>query len=239
MNTHPGRRRLLTLAIALLATAVPSARAATTTVIERGTQFVPRQVSIAPGDTVVWSFESGSSPGHTVTFDDGTDLNRNCPPTLLLNDCQDTPGEIVQRRFTVPGTYPYICKIHRGSGMTGVVVVAAASSTTATTAASSTSSTQKPTTTTVKATSSTTTTTKPLATSSTLVPSSTTTTTSESTSVLLPGEPPPFTDDTSTAANKSPKDGSDSSTVALIVGLLLAVSAGGGFLLWRLRPGRP
>jgi hypothetical protein len=26
--------------------------------------------------------------------------------------------------------------------------------------------------------------------------------------------------------------------VALIVGLLLAVSAGGGYLLWRIRPGR-
>jgi hypothetical protein len=56
---------------------------------------------------------------------------------------------------------------------------------------------------------------------------------------LLPGDPPPFTDETSTAANKSgSKEGNDSGTVALIVGLLLAVSAGGGFLLWRLRPGR-
>jgi hypothetical protein len=59
--------------------------------------------------------------------------------------------------------------------------------------------------------------------------------------VLLPGDPPSFTDETSTAANKSggSKDGSDSGTVALIVGLLLAVSAAGGLLLWRLRPGRP
>ncbi len=32
--------------------------------------------------------------------------------------------------------------------------------------------------------------------------------------------------------------GSDSGTVVLIVGLLLAVAVGGGFLLWRLRPGR-
>ena len=59
--------------------------------------------------------------------------------------------------------------------------------------------------------------------------------------MLLPGEPPPFTDETSTAANNAPgsKDGNDSGTVALIVGLLLGVSVGGGFLLWRLRPGRP
>ncbi|HEX6379763.1 MAG TPA: plastocyanin/azurin family copper-binding protein [Acidimicrobiia bacterium] len=248
MNTYRGRRRLQRLAIGsivaapLLAGVMPPVRAATTTVIERGTQFVPKQVTVAPNDTVVWTFESGPNPGHTVTFDDGTDLNRNCPPSLLLNDCQDAPGEIVQRRFTVPGTYPYVCKIHRASGMTGVVVVAAPSSTTATTAPpSSTSTTQKATSTTAKPTSSTTTTTRPLATSSTMVPSSTTTTTSEATSVLLPGEPPPFTDETSAAANKSAggKEGNDSGTVALIVGLLMAVSAGGGLLLWRLRPGRP
>jgi plastocyanin len=249
MNTYRSRRRLLALTIGFVIAApalsgvVPPARAATKTVIERGTQFVEKQVSVAPGDTVVWTFESGPSPGHTVTFDDGTDLNRNCPPTLLLNDCQDAPGEIVQRRFTVPGTYGYVCKIHRGSGMVGVVVVSSGTSSTATTApASSTSSTLKATTTTVKAsTSSTTTTTRPLATSSTLVSSSTTTSTSEATSVLLPGEPPPFSDDTSSAANRpgGSKGGTDSGTVALIVGLLLAVSAGGGFLLWRIRPGRP
>lgn len=233
--------RALAIGSLIAATVNPPARAATTTVIERGTQFVPKQVTIAPNDTVVWTFESGPDPGHTVTFDDGTDLNRNCPPRLVLNDCQDAPGKIVQRRFTAPGTYSYFCKIHRGSGMTGVVVVAAPSSTTATAApASSTSTTQKATSTTAKPSSSTTTTTRSLATSSTLAPSSTTATTSEATSVLLPGEPPPFTDETSTAATKSGgKDGNDSGTVALIVGLLLAVSAGGGVLLWRLRPGRP
>jgi hypothetical protein len=60
------------------------------------------------------------------------------------------------------------------------------------------------------------------------------------TSVLLPGEPPLFREDTSSAANRSgdSKGGSDSGTIALIVALLLAVSAGGGYLLWRLRPGR-
>src|SRR5918999_4335588 len=183
MNTYRGRRRLLTLGIGslvaapLLATVISPAQAATTTVIERGTQFVPKQVTIAPGDTVVWSFESGPSPGHTVTFDD-KDLNPDCPPRLVFNDCQDAPGEIVQRRFTVPGTYSYVCKIHRGSGMTGVVSVAAPSSTTATTApVSSTSSTQRATTTTVKATSSTTTTTRPLPTSSTVTTLPTTTAT--------------------------------------------------------------
>src|SRR5437773_1248770 len=128
MNRQRGRQRLLALAIGCLAAAPvvggldTPARAATTTVIERGSQYVPKQVDVAPGDTVVWTFESSSGgAGHTVTFDDGTDLNRNCPGNVLFNDCQDTPGEVVQRRFTQAGTYPYACKIHRSNGMVGVV----------------------------------------------------------------------------------------------------------------------
>ena len=251
MNTYRGRRRLLALAIGCLATAPvlagieAPARAATTTVIEQGTQYIPKQVDVAPGDSVVWTFQSApsGSPGHTVTFDDGTDLNRNCPGNLVFNDCQDTPGETVQRRFTTPGTYPYSCRIHRGDGMVGVVVVSAGGTTSSTVPGGSTSTAtvKSSTTTTTKAasTSSTTGTTRVLATSSTMVKS--TTTTSDSSSVLLPGEPPPFSsDDTSSAAGKSgdSNGGSDSGTVALIVGLLLAASAGGGYLLWRLRPGR-
>ncbi|MEW6471598.1 MAG: hypothetical protein AB1679_04965 [Actinomycetota bacterium] len=63
----------------------------------------------------------------------------------------------------------------------------------------------------------------------------------DTSSVLLPGDPPPFSgEDANSAAGQSggSDDGSDSRTVALIVALLLAVSVGGGYLLWRLRPGR-
>ena len=64
--------------------------------------------------------------------------------------------------------------------------------------------------------------------------------TAESTSALLPGDAPSFDDTNSSAAGKSggSEDGGDSGTVALIVALLLTVGLGGGFLLWRLRPGR-
>ncbi|HYH51729.1 MAG TPA: plastocyanin/azurin family copper-binding protein, partial [Acidimicrobiia bacterium] len=241
-----GRRRLLALAVgALLALPLGSANAATTTVIERGTTYTPRQVEIDLGDTVVWTFESGptDSPRHTVTFDDGTDLNPGCP-AVLLNDCQDTPGESVQRRFVAPGTYPYFCKIHRSRGMVGVVVVAPAAAT-STTGSSTTTTRARATTTSSTArasTSSTTATTRPLATSSTMATSSTTSTTTDSSSVLLPGDPPAFPgDDTnSSAAGQSggTEEGSGTGTVALIVALLLAFSAAGGYLLWRLRPGR-
>jgi plastocyanin len=241
MNTYRGRRRLPTLAIALLAVSSPAtpAWAAASAVDEAANSFSPKRVEIALNDKVVWT--NRSSATHTVTFEDGTDLHSACDPDALLRVGCQGPGATAERTFRTPGSYPYYCKIHGdpgGAGMAGVVVVLAAA-TSATSATSTTTTTRASTTTTAKPTSSTTTTTRSLATSSTLVPSSTTTTTSEATSVLLPGDPPPFTDETSTAANKSgSKEGNDSGTVALIVGLLLAVSAGGGFLLWRLRPGR-
>jgi plastocyanin len=244
-NSSRSRRRLLTLAIAaIVALPLGSARGATTTVIERGVSYVPRQVNVAPGDTVVWTFESAptNSARHTVTFDDGTDLNPACP-AVLLNDCQDTPGETVQRLFAAPGTYPYYCKIHRNQGMVGVVVVQAATTTTAAATTSSTLPRQTTTSSTARAstTSSMAPTTRPLATSSTIATSSTTTTT-DSSSVLMPGDPPAFPGDgtNSSAAGQSggSDEGGDAGTVALIVALLLAVSAAGGYLLWRMRPGR-
>lgn len=240
MNTHRGRRRLLGLAIAVLAVSplgVP-ARAAAGSVDEVGTAFRPAEVRIGVSERVVWT--NRSSQNHSVNIVNVKDLHPNCDPILQLG-CQG-PGATAEWTFTTPGTYSYYCKLHQNVDppMRGTVVVGAATTTLATTSTVPKSS-SSTTVTTQRTTSSTTTTTRPLATSSTLVPSSTTTTTSEATSVLLPGEPPPFSDDTSSAANRSggSKDGSDSGTIALIVGLLLAVSAGGGLLLWRLRPGRP
>jgi plastocyanin len=246
MNNYRGRRRPLTLAIglvAILSSPMPVARAADGNVDEVGTSFQPAEVRIGLRDRVVWT--NRSSQSHTVTFtgDPPGDLNPNCDPGalgLLRTGCQ-APGSTVGYTFTKAGTYEYYCKIHTNVPMRGVVVVGATAPSSSNPSSSGPNKTSSTTATTLRATSSTTTTTRALATSSTLVPSSTTSTTSEATSVLLPGEPPPFSDDTSSAANRSggTKGGSDSSTVAMIVGLLLAASVGGGFLLWRLRPGRP
>jgi plastocyanin len=235
-------RRLLALALALLVVA-PSgiARAANSTVVERGTQYVSAQITVVVGDTVSWIYESSptGSPGHTVTFSD-RDLNPNCPPQLLFNDCQRGPGDRVSRTFNTPGTYPYYCKIHRAEGMTGVVVVTAPTSSSSTAPKSTTTTARaSSTTTTARATSSSTTsTTRQLATSSTVVRSSTTT--SDTSSALEPGAPPALSGDSNSAAGggSGGSGGSDRGVVALIVGLLLAVSAAGGYLLWRLRPGR-
>jgi plastocyanin len=244
MNTYRGRRRLLGLAIVLLAVSpqgVP-ARAALAAVSEVGTAFQPAEVRIGVNDRVVWTNRSTQS--HTVTFVGGPDLHPSCDPNtpaLLRVGCQGAGGT-VERTFTSPGTFSYYCKLHQNVDppMRGSVVVGAATTTLATTSSTLPGKSSSTTATTLRATSSTTTTTRPLATSSTVI-TSTTTTTSEATSVLLPGDPPPFSDDTSSDANRSgdSKGGSDSGTVALIVALLLAASAGGGYLLWRLRPGRP
>lgn len=242
MKTHRGRRRLLALATGLLVAAgTPSARSATTAVDEAATTFVPSQVEIAVGDRVVWTNRSSST--HTVTFQNGVDLHPDCDPGALLRVGCQGPGAVAQHTFTGPGTYPYFCKIHRSSGMTGVVVVAAAASTSTTvSASSSTSTTRLATTTTTRATSTTTSTTRPLATSSTVMSSTTTATTDPRSTVLLPGDPPPFNGEGSSSSATGEAggadDGGDSATVALIVALLLAVSAGGGYLLWRLRPSR-
>lgn len=238
MGIHRGRRRLLALTGALLASAASlsggSARAAIAEVDEVGTSFRPPQVEITVGDTVVWTNRSNTS--HSVTFQDGPDLHPGCMPSLLGPvNCQD-PGDRVQHTFAAAGNHAYYCKLHPAN-MRGVVVVSPAATTS--TAAPSTTATTRPTTTT--SITSTTVTTRPLATSSTMPSSTTTSTTAPDSSVLLPGDPPPFPGEGSgssaTGGGGGGGDGGDTATVALIVGLLLAVSAGGGYLLWRLRPG--
>jgi plastocyanin len=236
MNT----RRVLVLAVVLLALS-PTARAATEGVSEVGTSFQPAQIDVAVNDQVVWT--NRSTQNHTVTFDNGPDLNPNCDPKALLFQpgCQ-APGATVSRTFSAPGTYAYHCRFHQAQGMTGVIVVTAAATSSTHSASSSTTTTtaRSSTTSTTRSTGSTTSTTRVLATSSTLVKS--TTTTGDSSSAVQPGAPPSLGGDDggSKAAGKAKGSGggSDTGTVALIVGLLLVVSGGGGFLLWRLRPGR-
>jgi plastocyanin len=241
------RGGLLALAVVCLAVAPAPARAASEDVKEQGTDFTPNQVEVKVGDTVVWKYVSGpKGDGHSVKFDSGPDLSPTCQRGLLggTTGCQGDPGisATVERTFSATGTYPYRCKIHGDEGMVGVVVVSAKATTS--TSVSTTSSTLARASTTSStagaSTSSTSTTMRDLATSSTLVRS--TTTTADSTSVLLPGDAPAFPgeDGGSSAAGSSggSDDGSDTGTVVLIVALLLGVAGGGGFLLWRLRPGQ-
>jgi LPXTG-motif cell wall-anchored protein len=86
------------------------ALAATRSVSEVDFDFVPATITIAPGDTVVWTNNSGSP--HTSTagsWDSGT-----------MN-----PGASFSHTFSSTGSFPYHCDFHETLGMVGTVVVQA------------------------------------------------------------------------------------------------------------------
>lgn len=87
----------------------------------QGTQFMPEEVTIKMGGTVVWTHRDGTQK-HTVTSDDGAfDSHPECAsPLTPINDCLDD-GETFEYTFPTVGTFSYHCKIH--PEMTGVVTV--------------------------------------------------------------------------------------------------------------------
>ena len=81
-----------------------------TSVRMAGSRFAPVTITTAPGQTVRW-FNDDTAP-HTVSANDGTWDSGNVPP-----------GASFERRFDVPGTFPYVCVYH--PGMAGTVLVTA------------------------------------------------------------------------------------------------------------------
>ncbi len=71
--------------------------------------FMPGNLEIKAGDTVVWTNKDSSK--HTVTSDSGSELNS---PTM-------SSGEKFSHTFTKAGTYAYHCAFH--SGMTATITV--------------------------------------------------------------------------------------------------------------------
>ncbi len=75
--------------------------------------FSPGELTVSPGTTVIWT-NSGDLP-HTVTADDGS---FDSGTLQYANRFEHT--------FNEPGTYPYHCNIHGGTGgagMAGVIIV--------------------------------------------------------------------------------------------------------------------
>jgi plastocyanin len=98
-------RPLLALILCLLET--DAARAETHQVIAADFEFIPRILTIAPGDTVEWI---AVAPDHTVTsdtlvFDSGPDGTRTIPQ-----------GETFSHTFANTGNYPYYCRLHGAPG---------------------------------------------------------------------------------------------------------------------------
>lgn len=87
----------------------PSAPAETS-VRMSGSRFQPATLTIAPGATVRW-FIDDALP-HTVTAADASWDSGNL-----------APGGTFERRYDLPGTYPYLCRYH--PGMVGTIVVVA------------------------------------------------------------------------------------------------------------------
>jgi plastocyanin len=77
-------------------------------VVARDLAFVPREVRVAAGATVAWTFADGGVP-HDVRGD-GFSSERKRVGTF-------------RHRFARPGTYEYRCTLH--PGMTGRVTVVA------------------------------------------------------------------------------------------------------------------
>ncbi len=113
MPTRTRARLALAVAVAaILVVAVPTVLAATRGVSIRDFSFGPKTVEIRVGDRVTWT--NRDAVEHTATARNGSF------DTGLLGQ-----GESRSVRFTIGGTYRYICTPH--PSMTGTIVVRAAS----------------------------------------------------------------------------------------------------------------
>ena len=87
--------------------------------------FSPQTVTIKAGQVVLW--RNQSLFGHTVTFDRAQADN---PSDVVVPAGVDAvasgdipPGETFAHKFTVPGTYRYVCLKHQSESMTGTIIV--------------------------------------------------------------------------------------------------------------------
>jgi plastocyanin len=88
-------------------------------------RFSPQTVTIKAGQVVLW--RNQSLFGHTVTFD-RTEADN--PSDVVVPAGAEAfasgdiaPGETFAHKFTVAGTYRYVCLKHQGESMTGTIIV--------------------------------------------------------------------------------------------------------------------
>ncbi len=87
------------------------------------TFYLPRDVTIKPGEKVVWVYADGAQEPHSVTsgsckVNDCSGGGKQFNSGLNLNK----PGQRFEHVFKHPRTFPYHCDLHLGS-MQGTVVV--------------------------------------------------------------------------------------------------------------------
>lgn len=95
-----------------------AAGAATVSVTIRDNSFNPKSVTINAGDTVVWTNQG--SVTHTSTS------GSSCSADGKWNSGNMGPGATFSFMFAGAGSYPYFCRPHCASGMTGSITVSGA-----------------------------------------------------------------------------------------------------------------
>ena len=91
--------------------------AATIDIQQSGLTFDPAEITIERGTTVQWIWNSGS---HTVTSGTGA-----ADPDVgsLFDEPLNNGSPSVSYTFDTTGDFPYFCRPHEGSGMTGLIHV--------------------------------------------------------------------------------------------------------------------
>jgi copper-containing nitrite reductase len=117
--------------VKLSAAAIRKTLAKLTALVAQGTVgmtdmgFVPPAITVNVGTKVVW--KNSSQVIHNVVDDAGKALSRidvKLPSGASPFDSGLLqPGQSYARVFTEPGIYRYVCTLHEGSGMKGVVIV--------------------------------------------------------------------------------------------------------------------
>jgi plastocyanin len=90
-----------------------------------GLRFEPSQVTVKAGATVVW--RNGSPMLHTIT---ATPTQASAAGMVRLPAGAEpfasdslSQGQTFAQQLTVAGEYRYVCRIHEGSGMVGMITV--------------------------------------------------------------------------------------------------------------------
>jgi plastocyanin len=103
----------------------PQAASQSNTVQMTDRGFEPALIKVNVGDTVEW--RNASSKTHTVTAN--PELVKNPAHVVLPEGAKPfhsedvAPGGQFSQKFTVPGTYYYVCQPHEDMGMVGIIVV--------------------------------------------------------------------------------------------------------------------
>ena len=97
----------------------------TTITMTDGLKFNPARLTVPAGTMVQW--RNVSAVSHTVTADPAraqAARNVQVPAGVAPFDSETlAPEQIFTRQLTVAGEYRFVCRLHEGSGMVGVMLV--------------------------------------------------------------------------------------------------------------------